>query len=325
MNSRERNVYMDFLKGLAIIAVIVGHSLSNIQNANTLCNIIYSFHMPLLIFISAYVEEENKRKYEAKEHYMLLKRAQGLLIPYLSWTIIYEILSGRLWTIDIKNVSLQLFGYKQSGLWFLPVLFGLKFLHFLYWIIRRHRRSESIWIKDILLCAFLEIGVALLALLTKQPYIINMLSYAIPYFLAVVIVDYDVFRDIVNSEWVTASTFLIYMLLFPSFSFSHTQWTTQVIRIILALCVIIICCKFQGKWKINWFYKILCLFGSNSMAIYVIHELLMDYAFYFDRINSASIIAVLSILAAFIVAGVCIVIMRIIELSSWWKIILFGK
>ena len=35
-----RNLYMDFLKGIAIISVIVGHTLSDIRGMDTLFNLI---------------------------------------------------------------------------------------------------------------------------------------------------------------------------------------------------------------------------------------------------------------------------------------------
>ncbi len=53
---------MDFLKGIAINLVIVGHPLSDVRNMDVFFNAIYSFHMPLLFFISAYIEEQRRTK-----------------------------------------------------------------------------------------------------------------------------------------------------------------------------------------------------------------------------------------------------------------------
>lgn len=53
-----RNKEIDYLKGLSIILVVVGHAIQyNIcdYNVNPFFNIIYSFHMPLFMFISGYV------------------------------------------------------------------------------------------------------------------------------------------------------------------------------------------------------------------------------------------------------------------------------
>ena len=135
---------MDFLKGIAIIAVIVGHSLSGVRSMDLLFNVIYSFHMPLLFFISAYIEEQSRDKYAGKEGRMLIRRMNGLLLPYVSWSIIYaafgwlqngvsaDMISGGMLKAELTAFGLKLLGYKENGLWFFPVLFGLKIMHMLW-------------------------------------------------------------------------------------------------------------------------------------------------------------------------------------------------
>lgn len=91
---KSRDAYMDFLKGIAIVAMVAGHTVSDIQGMDFLYNLIYSFHMPLLFFVSAYIEEQNRGGYAGREGKMLVKRASALLLPYLSWTVIGLILHG---------------------------------------------------------------------------------------------------------------------------------------------------------------------------------------------------------------------------------------
>ena len=327
-----RNLYMDFLKGIAIISVIVGHTFSDIRNMDTLFNLIYSFHMPLLFFVSAYIEEQNRAKYAKKEGKMLLRRMSGLLLPYLSWTIIWTALSGHLWETGIRGLLSELFGYGSNGLWFFPVLFGLKVVHSLYWIIFSKISKDRV-IMDLLLLGGFEIVIALLAALTRQPYIVNMLSYAIPYFFAVILVKHEVIRKLTNSEWFVAGAVLAYVLVFPYFSFYDTRWITQVIRIGLSLCIIVLCCKFidckgngnENQLGMNRFYPAICVCGENSLAIYVLHGFFIDYKGYFDKIDSAFLMGALSIALALLVAAVCIVIAKVIGISTWWRKILFGK
>ena len=54
---QKRDSYIDFLKGIAMIMVVVGHSVSGTHKADVLFNFIYSFHMTLLLFCSSYIEE----------------------------------------------------------------------------------------------------------------------------------------------------------------------------------------------------------------------------------------------------------------------------
>ena len=334
-----RNSYMDFLKGIAIIAVIVGLSLSGVRSMDLLFNVIYSFHMPLLFFISAYIEEQSRDKYAGKEGRMLIRRMNGLLLPYVSWSIIYaafgwlqngvsaDMISGGMLKAELTAFGLKLLGYKENGLWFFPVLFGLKIMHMLYWIISK-KTAKDTPVRDILTLLGLEIICALLAGLTKQPYMINMLSYAIPYFAAVVMVKHEAVQKIADSEWLTAGVIVAYALIFPHFSFYDTGWLTQVLRIGLSLCVIVVCCRFNDnkyQRRDNCLYAALCVCGENSLAIYVLHGFLMDYKVYFDKIDSAVITGLTSVATACVLAAVCIAIAKIIGISSWWKRVLFGK
>lgn len=71
MENRVRNNYMDFLKGIAIIAMVIDHMIADVPKANILFIIIYSFHMPLLFFVSGYIEEYNRDKYSERQRNML--------------------------------------------------------------------------------------------------------------------------------------------------------------------------------------------------------------------------------------------------------------
>ena len=57
---RERNRMLDSLKGFAIFLVVLGHVIQTVfapdsYDSNVIFKIIYSFHMPLFIFISGYL------------------------------------------------------------------------------------------------------------------------------------------------------------------------------------------------------------------------------------------------------------------------------
>lgn len=60
MKLRNRNIVIDVSKGVAIILVVIGHVIQFGTSGegfwdNNLFKIIYSFHMPLFIFLSGYV------------------------------------------------------------------------------------------------------------------------------------------------------------------------------------------------------------------------------------------------------------------------------
>lgn len=321
---QKRDSYIDFLKGIAMIMVVVGHSVSGTHKADVLFNFIYSFHMPLLFFCSSYIEELYGAKYVGREGVMLRRRIGGLLFPYLSWSVIGAALSGRLWKIGMNGFLFELLGYKQSGLWFLPVLFGLKAMHILYWIARR-RTKRNTFLVNMALCLGMEIIIGLLAVLTRHPYIVNMLSYTIPYFFAVIAVECREIEKLLHSEWLVAGAMFVYVLLFPYFSFYDTGWVTQILRIGMSLCVIVVCLKGKECQSKDRIYDMTCFYGRNSLAVYVLHGFLLDYKGCFDRMDSAFMIGALAVVMAVLVSTVCIMAARCIEISSWWKKVLLGK
>lgn len=115
---KARLVEVDFLKGIAIVLVILGHVLQYSLSEpyiNPLFNFIYSFHMPLFVFISGLLS------YKDTSSLMdIKKRAYQLLLPFLLWPIIRGFIFNG--TISVTDYVI-LFKDPSQGLWFLWILF----------------------------------------------------------------------------------------------------------------------------------------------------------------------------------------------------------
>jgi len=123
---RPRNLQLDAMKGLAIFLVVLGHCIqSNVVkfDDNVLFRIIYSFHMPLFMFLSGYLAFNPNRELELK---YLGKKFQVLVIPCLIWYMVsYWInyyLPGRT-DVGLEEYIIRFFKSPDWGLWFLWVLF----------------------------------------------------------------------------------------------------------------------------------------------------------------------------------------------------------
>lgn len=123
----KRDASIDSLRGLAILLVVFGHSLQYTNtdfDNNVLFRIIYSFHMPLFMFISGYVSFFGQDKIVSG----FKKRAALLLFPFFSWAIVTFFVNsitedqlnwhhaGLFFTNLIKSPD-------NNGLWFLWVIF----------------------------------------------------------------------------------------------------------------------------------------------------------------------------------------------------------
>lgn len=117
----QRNHHFDNMKGILILCVVLGHTISNLFYAWTNClatkylyYLIYTFHMPVFIFISGFFSKRHS-DYET----YLKKTVSGCLIPYLIFNALYALPS----VSDALNV------WKPTWImWYLLSLFSWKIL-----------------------------------------------------------------------------------------------------------------------------------------------------------------------------------------------------
>ncbi len=95
MNNKKREIWLDILKGIAILLVIIGHGPTI---SNRLYEFIWAFHMPLFFLISGYTFKKKEEKKFIKD------KAKRLLIPYY-FTCILLIASNIIYNIYYKSFS----------------------------------------------------------------------------------------------------------------------------------------------------------------------------------------------------------------------------
>lgn len=123
----KRNEYIDSVKGIAIILVVVGHCVQYGSGqdyftggtffSDALFKFIYGFHMPLFMAISGYLFYFSISR-KAKE--IVIGKLRGVLLPLFSWHTLYQVL------LIVFGVSITvptfIYSYFHT-LWFLRALF----------------------------------------------------------------------------------------------------------------------------------------------------------------------------------------------------------
>lgn len=129
----ERYQILDIIRGLAIILVVIGHYLP--ENApewyKMLNKAIYSFHMPVFLFVSGYVYIATKK--EESYFSFLYKKVKRLLIPYYITSIIVITIKlftqSRMYVQHPINVNayIEMFYSPVAGyfLWFVLALWWM--------------------------------------------------------------------------------------------------------------------------------------------------------------------------------------------------------
>lgn len=118
----QRLDWIDALKSILIIIVIWGHLIQYYSGEtefweNSIWEIIYSFHMPLFIFISGYFFKNKPNLIES-----LKTKAIQLLLPGLTCAIILYIKSSHLNNIQLIDIK-HIFESACMNLWYLKTLF----------------------------------------------------------------------------------------------------------------------------------------------------------------------------------------------------------
>ncbi len=326
--NQKRELKIDFLRGAAIIAVVIGHAMNRQEYLRIPFNIIYSIHMPLLFFLSGYLTEQSRvDKYEVANGKIrfLSRKAISLLVPLFTWTIIIPwSLNGFGWNVFVEQFRVFV-GIGGSGIWFLPVLFGLNLMYVLHWTLQSVLKIDGLW-KSLFAAGIVEGIVLLFYMVMHYPYLLNMLSYFLPFWFGVMVKKYDVIRRLIDKEVILLLAIVGYFFVFPYFDFYNTSPFTQIKRIILSLFAIIILWKLIEKIEYeNRVCRFVILCGKYSLAIYLIHTYLNEWSMILGETDNVLTGCILSILGSVSICIVCIAISKILECSNWLNMFMFGK
>lgn len=141
--AKGRNSWLDAMRGLGILLVVLGHSVLGAQwPMRLLGSAIYDFHMPFLIMVSGMAVW-----FAAPTGRIPLgRRALGLLVPYAAWTVVVTVLlvNGPAFGLRHLPTTLAVVGLNpRRGLWFLYILFELIVV---LWLLGRLPGSVRSWV-----------------------------------------------------------------------------------------------------------------------------------------------------------------------------------
>lgn len=131
--AENRDAFLDIAKGLAIILVVLGHVIQgSAQNFDEIIGfrVIYSFHMPLFVFLSgavAAIAFKPERVEQGLKASLLLakskifKAAIRLLLPFISWCVLNQLIYHQ--SSDVLSALILAFRRPDTALWFLLAIF----------------------------------------------------------------------------------------------------------------------------------------------------------------------------------------------------------
>lgn len=339
MNARIS--YIDQLKGIAILLVVLGHVIgyNNCENS-FLWRFIYSFHMPLFMFISRYVAQmtfriENFGWNEVSS--FMIKKFRTLLLPMITWGIVIPFFFLR--STAENNLVDYLLSYIKmwgGGLWFFATLFFLSILFLLYRLIIKLISPKSI-IMDYVILSFLFVLIVLLykSLPKDEIYsegVRSVFSYFTFYFSGTIVCKQTKLRNLVlDNDLFFVFSFVMFCLLIPSFVYDMSSIFNQLMKIVLSLFAIpslsFIVRHVSWNRQVDNMFQ---YFGRESLSIYVTHN--GPFAFLLVLSNYVTLSSVDNILCflfllifSLFICYASIWIKNIVSISPVLELFLYGK
>lgn len=151
MEKTDRIEYLDIMKGIAIILVVIGHCCELPAHPTLLVKLIYAFHMPLFFLAAGMVVKPSRSDWHSDFQYFV-KRFIAILVPYYIFCLIYMDCSmenfGKMFYASFQSIKST--GAECRQMWFLPCLFVAEI--YIYIILKLARNLKIIPTKPFLFC-----------------------------------------------------------------------------------------------------------------------------------------------------------------------------
>lgn len=123
--SESRNSVVDIVKGIAIILVVLGHAVrgaleEHYYSGETLKFIdwmIYSFHMPVFFYLGGYFTHVSLSRHSGVR--FIRDRCTGILWPYILWSLMYFIVSQ--FMINFTKINNPVDLESLLSIWWSPI------------------------------------------------------------------------------------------------------------------------------------------------------------------------------------------------------------
>ena len=274
---KNRVNYIDILKGIAIIAVVIGHT----RCPDILSKYVYTWDLPLFFAISGYLYDEKKWRGRFKD--FVIQRVRTYLLPYFSVCFIIFLLNQiENFIIDQRPDALDLLANNLFGilyskslseyminavpLWYLTCIFTASILF--YWLVEIQReKKDLIFVSaESLICVVVNC-IIIGADLPQLPWHIDSVMFAMPFMLLGHYVKCTYYEVWISSEFIFADILIgfIFSILNPGYvHFATNRYGCIIFMYLGALFTI------KGIWSLAYLLKkekVLEFFGKNSLII----------------------------------------------------------
>lgn len=326
MAEANRIEWIDRMRGLAILSVVVQHMTYSFGNEFIYHKLIGICNMGIFFFISGFILNETCKIKNLNDVFRFyLKKVIQLIVPLVVWGLIVKNYFFHIGEWRIISVNDVIALWKNPGLWFLLTLFG----YMLYFGLYRYMlaRKRSLLAVVFLSIAFWLGGGGILVVLWKQTGDFHLATLYLPYFVFGVLMSEFKKIDILKKQSVQTTSLLVTFLLTTLFVSGATSVLNIASKLLVTFSMIAIvfylCSTFEWNKKVDGFVQ-LC--GMNSLAIYCAHWSFTRLTIDKPCLPNNELIALsICVLAACITSYGCILLKKMIGKYPLFDCLLFGK
>lgn len=324
----ERLVYIDILKGIAIIMVVMGHMFAPYTDylQSPVNQMIYSVHMPLFIFLSGFVFHLSQGRKGIR--ITILKRTLSLLLPFICFPAIY------CFAKNTSYIDMLFKNEMHNGYWFTLVLFEIILISIIAEYALTFIKSGGVkYGGDIILNTSIALALLFIAKTETIPDPFKTLfstdkvaKFYLFFQMGKFVRTYSFMGNIFRKQWLYIACVISYFILF--YKFGYDLQHVNIISFILPCCGIVILTNIVEKNQVTLNYRgILAKIGKNSLEIYLIHFLVLS-SIPKEVIDCFGNIY-LQVFVLFFLSITCIVISlliaKVIHCSDFLDLFLLGK
>lgn len=140
--ARERIIWVDRMRGLAIFSVVIVHLTFAYANNFAYHKLFVVSNLAVFFFVSGYIWSKTSTINTPQQALtFLLKKSRELLIPLIAWQILTPYFFTTHWQLPTTTDLIQIF--TKPHLWFLLTLYGYCFYFAIFklidkWGVERH-------------------------------------------------------------------------------------------------------------------------------------------------------------------------------------------
>lgn len=314
----NRILWVDALKSFAIIIVVLGHCLQEIDATSILYKYIYAFHMPLFMTISGYCS------YKPSVFFTNIgKRFFQLVIPFFAWPMVWYVVK-----MDFSGVAdyyMHLPLNPDTGLWFLYVLFLISLVDFVRsktsCVIRATHLVKDSKKLDQYVYELSIVGTIILLLILYWTYKhvglpgnwISFVALYYPYYMLGCMMRKHNERLKKHLWWLGSIGMIVYFL-------GTYFLEDRICQPFLALGGIMSAFLIFRKWCNRKMPRLVLFTGMSTLGIYAVHQPIIHYVMHIIRTPLWTDI-ILTFVLTYIIS---IVVVRILKMSKLTRFLLLG-